>query len=216
MKIGILGTGMVGIALGTKLVQLGNQVMMGSRTVDNKAATEWAAESGSGASHGTFEDAAKFGEMILLCTNGQATLDALRMAGHDNLNGKTVIDTTNPLDFSGGTLKLTVCNTDSLGEQIQREVPGANFVKTLNTAGSTLMIDPKQIGEEITMFVCGNSDKAKGDAIEMLRNFGWTDIIDLGDISAARGMEMAVPLWMRIFTKWGTGTTFALKVARKK
>ena len=217
MKIGILGTGMVGTSLGTKLVALGNEVKMGSRTADNKAASDWTVANGKGASHGTFEEAASFGEMIIFCAKGDAALDVLKMAKPENLKGKTVIDTTNPLDFSTGVLKLTVCNTDSLGEKLQREAPDAHFVKTLNTIGTTLMVNPTLLGEDLTMFVCGNDASAKIQATEMLKKFGWKDIVDIGGISAARGQEMFLPLWLNVFMlSGGKDADFGIKLVRKK
>ncbi len=215
MKIGVLGTGMVGATLATKLVQLGHEVKMGSRKADSNEATDWAKANGNKASHGTFEDAAKFGEMIVISVKGDAALEVIKSAKPDNFKGKTLLDTCNPLDFSGGTMKLFVTNTDSLGEQIQRAVPDAKVVKTLNTVGSVIMTDPKRLGEEISIFMCGNNESSKKEVTEMLKKFGWTDIIDLGDITAARGMEMVLPLWARMFSTW-QHPNFAWKIVRKK
>ncbi len=134
MKIGVLGTGMVGEAIGTKLIQLGHEVKMGSRTANNEKAAAWVKQNGEKATQGTFADAAAFGEMLFNCTSGGASLEALKMAGAENLNGKVLIDIANPLDFSRGMPpSLLVCNTDSLGEQIQRAFPEAKVVKSLNT-----------------------------------------------------------------------------------
>jgi predicted dinucleotide-binding enzyme len=134
MRIGILGTGMVGQAIGSKLIQLGHEVKMGSRTADNEKATQWVKANGVRASQGTFADAAAFGEILFNCTAGMASLDALRMAGPANLKDKILIDIANPLDFSKGMPPtLAICNTDSLGEQIQRAFPDVKVVKTLNT-----------------------------------------------------------------------------------
>ena len=134
MNIGILGTGIVGNTIGTKLVQLGNKVMMGSRTADNNKAGLWVTAAGKGALQGTFADAAKFGDILFNCTQGKVSIEALTLAGKENLKGKILIDLSNPLDFSKGMPpSLTVCNTDSLGEQLQREFPETKVIKTLNT-----------------------------------------------------------------------------------
>jgi predicted dinucleotide-binding enzyme len=129
MRIAVLGTGTVGRTIGSKLVELGHEVTMGSRTADNENAREWVATAGGGAAQGTFEDAASGAELVFNCTGGAVALDALRAAGAANLAGKVVVDVSNPLDFSHGTPPtLTVCNTDSVGEQIQREFPDARVV----------------------------------------------------------------------------------------
>src|SRR5678816_4317824 len=142
MKIAILGTGMVGNALGTKLVQGGHQVMMGSRTANSDAGQEWLRSVGGKAQIGTFADSAAFGEIILDCTNGANSIAALRQAGAANLKGNSLISVSNPLDFSKGMPPtLTVCNTDSLGEQIQRVFPQAKVVKTLNTTNASVMVE---------------------------------------------------------------------------
>ena len=142
MRIGVFGTGMVGQAIGSKLVHLGHEVMMGSRDEANPKAVVWAKEEGGQhALFGTYANAAEFGELIFNCTLGTASLDVLRSAGAQNLKGKILIDTANPLDYSTPNWALTVCNTDSLGEQIQREFPDAKVVKTLNTVTANVMVD---------------------------------------------------------------------------
>ncbi len=211
MKIGILGTGMVGETIATKLVELGHEVMMGSRTADNEKAVAWAEK--AGASHGTFEDAAEFGNIIFLCVKGEAALDVMKMAG--GVDGKTIVDVTNPLDFSKGMPpSLLVCNTDSLGERLQSAFPQANIVKTLNIVNCELMVSPQKCGGEPTMFLCGNSAEAKKEALSILRQFGWKDVIDLGDITNARGTEMMLPIWLRTWAATGS-PHFAFKVIRK-
>ena len=145
MKIGVLGTGIVGRTLGSRLAALGNEVTMGSRTADNEAAAEWARTAGASAGHGTFADAAAFGQVLINCTSGMVSLTALRAAAADNLRGKLLIDVSNPLDFSGGMPPtLGVSNTDSVGEQIQRAFPEARVVKTLNTINCEVMIAPDE------------------------------------------------------------------------
>src|SRR6266446_10508391 len=162
MKIAILGTGMVGNALGTKLAQAGHQIMMGSRTANSDSGQEWLRSVGGKAQVGTFADAAAFGELVFDCTNGANSLAALRQAGVDNLRGKILIQVGNPLDFSKGMPPtLTVCNTDSLGEQIQREFPEARVVKALNTMNCRVMVQPSLLPGDHDLIICGNDDDAK-------------------------------------------------------
>jgi predicted dinucleotide-binding enzyme len=206
MKIAILGTGMVGNTLATKLVQIGHQIMMGSRTANSSAGQEWLRSVGGKAKIGTFADAAAFGEIVFDCTNGANSLDALRQAGAANLREKILIHVSNPLDFSTGQPTLTVCNTDSLGEQVQREFPDSLVVKALNTVNCALMIQPSLLPGDHNLFICGNDAAAKGEVTGWLCEwFGWknTNIVDLGDITGSRGMEMWMPIWLRLFGKFG-------------
>jgi 8-hydroxy-5-deazaflavin:NADPH oxidoreductase len=207
MRFGVLGTGMVGQTLAGKLVELGHEVTMGSRRARNEKAVEWAASAGEGASEGSFADAARFGEILINATTGAASVEALRSAGAENLAEKVLIDVANPLDFSGGRPPtLAVCNDDSLAEQIQRAFPGARVVKALNTVNAAVMVEPGSLGQSTAIFVCGNDQEAKGQVIELLETFGWLsgDIVDLGDISAARGPEMYLALWVRLMGTLGT------------
>ena len=206
MKIGVLGTGMVGDAIASKLVELGHEVMMGSRTPDNEKAAAWVKKAGDNASQGTFAAASAHGEIVFNCTKGMVALDALRAAGADNLKGKVLIDTSNPLDFSQGMPpRLSVCNDDSLGEAIQREFPDTRVVKTLNTMNCHIMVDAKRVPGEHTVFVSGNDAGAKEKVTGILRDwFGWRQVIDLGDISTARGTEGFLMLWIRMFGALGT------------
>ena len=216
MKIAVLGTGVVGRTIGTKLVSLGHEVVMGSRTADNADAAEWAAEVGTGASHGTFADAGARGEMIINCTAGIGSLDALTSVGSEHLAGKVVADISVPLDFSGGfPPSLFVCNTDSLGEQIQRAFPEALVVKTLNTMNCVVMVDPATVPGDHSVFVSGNDAGAKARVRDLLESFGWGQdrIIDLGDITTSRGTEMYLPLWLRLFGALDTAS-FNIKVVR--
>lgn len=217
MNVGVLGTGIVGRTLGTRLVELGHGVTMGARQAGNETAGGWVASvisvadlpapGSSSASAGTFADAAAFGDLVVNATAGTASLDALDRAGAANLAGKVLVDVANPLDFSHGMPPtLTVCNTDSLGEQIQRRFPDARVVKTLNMVSADVMVHPEIVPGPHTMFVAGNDAAAKDDVRRLLEGFGWptADLVDLGDIGAARGMEMYLPLWLRL---WGaTGT----------
>lgn len=204
MKIAVFGTGMVGNAIGSKLIELGHQVMMGSRTATNEKALSWAGSAGGNASAGTFEGAAAFGEIIFNCTKGLNSLDALKSAGEQNLNGKILVDISNALDFSSGMPpSLAIVNTDSLGETIQRAFPGLKVVKTLNTMNCYLMINPSLVPGDHSVFMSGNDEEAKDKVRELLRSFGWKEnnIIDLGDISTARGTEQLLPIWLRLWGK---------------
>ena len=215
MKIGILGTGIVGRTLGDRLAELGHEVTMGARQAGNETATSWAAAAGGRASAGTFADAAAGAELVILCTKGEAALAALQQAGGDSLAGKVLLDVTNPLDFSHGfPPSLSVCNTDSLGEQVQRAFPAARVVKSLNTMWCGIMVDPRRLQGNHLVFLCGNDEGAKGTVATLLREMGWRDeeITDLGDISGARGTEMVLPLWLRLYGKRGDGA-FNLAIA---
>jgi len=199
MEIGILGTGNVGQTIGSKLVQLGHSVMLGSRDAAKPRAIAWANDEGPHALHGTFRNAAEFGEIIFNCTLGAATLDALRQAGAENLNGKILIDVSNPIDYSTDKFTLTVCNTDSLGEQIQRTYPEARVVKTLNTVNCNMMVEPNKLPGRTNVFLSGNDPDAKETVMKILREwFRWKSVIDLGDISTSRGVEMYMALWTNL------------------
>ena len=157
---------------------------------------------------GSFADAAAAGELVVNATAGSASLAALTAAGAENLDGKVLVDVGNPLDLSAGMPPvLDPCNTDSLGEQIQRAFPLARVVKTLNTVNADVMVNPGIVPGTHTMFVCGNDDAAKADVRALLESFGWDagQLLDLGDITAARGMEMYLPLWLRLWGATGTG-----------
>lgn len=200
MKLGVLGTGMVGNTIATKLVQLGHEVKMGSRTAGNEKAVQWAKANGAKASNGTFAEAAEFGEIIFNCTAGAASLEALKLAGARNLKGKILVDISNPLDFSKGMPPtLTVCNTDSIGEQIQRAFPDVKVVKTLNTINCNVMVTPHIVPGPHDIFMSGNDAKAKAKVHEIVSDwFDWKSVIDLGDITTARGTEMYLALWVRL------------------
>ena len=215
MKIGILGTGMVGQAIGTGLVKKGHEVKMGSRDANNAKAKAWVGTAGTKASQGTFADAAKFGEIVFNCTGGGVSLEALKQAGEQNLAGKVLVDVANPLDFSKGMPPtLSVCNTSSLGEQIQAAFPNARVVKTLNTLNAQLMMDPSLMPGPHEIFVSGNDAAAKAQITKLLGEVGWKEIIDLGDITTARGTEMLLPIWIRLMGTFGT-PMFNFHLARK-
>jgi 8-hydroxy-5-deazaflavin:NADPH oxidoreductase len=215
MDIGILGTGIVGQTIGTRLVELGHNVMMGSRTANNQNARAWAKAAGHSASIGTYADAAKFGEILFNCTSGKGSLSALEFPKAVDLNNKVLIDLANPLDYSRGLPPtLTICNTDSLAEQIQREHPLLRVVKALNTMNVDVMVHPKRVHGQHDVFICGNDAGAKETVIMILMEwFGWESVIDLGDIVNARGMEMALPLWLSLQNKLGTNI-FNFKIAK--
>jgi 8-hydroxy-5-deazaflavin:NADPH oxidoreductase len=227
MQIGILGTGVVGQTLAAALESKGHTVMIGTR--DPKATLarntgnvfektpfrDWHAAH-AGVRLGTFTEAARHGEMLINATSGDGALPALEGAGADALGEKILLDVANPLDFSRGMPPtLTVCNDDSLAEQIQRAYPRLRVVKTLNTTNVYVMVNPAAVaGGDHSMFVCGNDADAKSLAKGWLREwFGWSDIIDLGDITMARGMEMLLPIWVRLLGALGT-PMFNFKIAR--
>jgi predicted dinucleotide-binding enzyme len=206
-KLAVLGTGAVGHAIGSKLIALGHEVMMGSRSAGNDKAAAWAAGAGAKASTGTFADAAQFGEILFNCTSGQGTMLALNAAGADNLRDKILIDISNPLDFSKGMPpSLSTAAGDSLAEEIQRAFPRTRVVKSLNTVTCTVMVDPGKIGGgDHEIFVCGNDAAAKAQVTTILRDwFGWQRIVDFGDITGARAVEAYVLFWVRAWGAIGT------------
>lgn len=215
MKIGVLGTGIVGRTIGAKLVELGHTVMMGARSAGNDTAATWAAQAGPRALHGDFSEAAAFGEILFNCTSGAGSLAALQQAGADNLKGKVLIDISNPLDFSRGMPpSLFVCNTDSLGQQIQRAFPEARVVKSLNTVNWKLMVNAALLPGDHFVFVSGNDADAKAQVTSILKEwFDWQTVIDLGDITTARAAEMMLPIWINLMGQLGT-SLFNFKIVR--
>ena len=226
MNIAVLGTGPVGQTLSAKLAELGHDVTIGTRDVDaTMARTEpdvfgnppfsvWRAEH-DGIAVATLSEVAGDADLIVNATNGGGSLEALEQVGEENLAGKVVLDVANPLDFSQGMPpSLFVSNTDSLGEQIQKRFPEARVVKALNTMNAYLMVDPSQVADgDHTVFVSGNDADAKADVTDLLRSFGWEDVIDLGDITTARGTEMVLPIWVRLFSALDN-PMFQFKVVR--
>ncbi|MET3921166.1 NAD(P)-binding domain-containing protein [Arthrobacter sp. UYEF20] len=226
MKIAVFGTGTVGPTVAAALSTLGHNVVIGTRDPQaTLARTEPGATGGPAfaqwhETHGqigvaTFADAAAGSEIIVNATNGGGSLEALTAAGAANLAGKVVVDIANPLDFSQGFPPfLAPVNTDSLGEQLQRAFPEARVVKTLNTMTASVMVDPVGVaGGDHSVFVSGNDAEAKETVKGLLTGLGHRDIIDLGDITTARGAEMLLPLWLRVWGSLGTGH-FNFKVAR--
>ena len=209
MKIGLLGTGLVGRTLAAKLVHVGHEVRMGSRTPDNPDAADWVQATGERASQGTFADAAAFGELVFNCTSGAASLAALEAAGAENLAGKVLVDVSNALAFTEGVpfpTGLFVDTTESLAERIQAAFPAARVVKTLNTMNTDVMVDPSTVPGAHDVFVAGNDEAARDAVKAILRSFGWGEeqIVDLGDLTGARGTELYLILWLRLFQTFGT------------
>lgn len=205
MKFAVLGTGMVGDAIGTKLVALGHEVRMGAREATNARAAAWVAARGEAASQGTFADACRFGEIVFLCTAGAAAESVVREAA-SALDGKIVIDVTNPLDFSRGMPpSLFTSRDESLGEIVQRAAPGARVVKTLNTVNCQLMVDASRLGGDHAAFLSSDDEEAKRTVHALLREgFGWRQVVDLGPLATARATESYLPLWLSLWGALGT------------
>ena len=211
MNIGVLGTGTVGEAIATALTKKGHNVKMGSRTANNEKAIAWAEKFKSHTSQGDFNDAAAFGELIFICLNGAYVLDALHSIDKKNLDGKIVIDITNPLDFSKGMppqILEGLGNSNSLGEEIQNALPKSFIVKTLNTVNYKLMVDAREVNKgDHHLFICGNDAEAKNKVKHFLvDNFHWKadHLVDLGGIEAARAVEAIVPFWVLVHRSLGT------------
>jgi predicted dinucleotide-binding enzyme len=204
-RIGVLGTGDVGRALGKGFVSRGHEVKLGAREAKNEKAQAWAQENGPRASAGTFADAAKFGDILVLATLWTGTKNAIEMAGPESFAGKVVIDATNPLDFSQGMPpRLALGHTDSGGEQVQRWLPKARVVKAFNIVGNAYMVDPKFQGGPPDMWIAGNDEAAKKKVGELLRDFGWPDPIDTGGIEGSRLLEPMCLLWVGYGARTGT------------
>ena len=213
MKVAIIGSGIVGQTLGKKLVELGHDVVLGTRDpkkLDEAkgwagSLSDWLNAVGNKATVATFAAAAAQCEIVINATHGMASLAALQTAGAENLQGKILIDVANELDFSQGMPpKSMAADTTSLGEKIQAAFPNTKVVKTLNTMSCAVMVNPKQLSDgNHTVFVSGNDPDAKATVTELLQSFGWTDIFDLGDITSARGTEMMMPIWLLAFGKLG-------------
>ena len=215
MKIAIIGTGIVGKTIASKLVELNHDVMMGTRNVSDKLAStqtdnygnppfgEWI-KTNSKVKLGSFAEAAAFGELVVNATNGSNSLTALILAGTKNLAGKVLIDISNPLDFSNGmppSLLPGLNNTNSLAEEIQRTFPDTMVIKTLNTMWCGLMVNPNLVGNgDHINFISGNNSEAKNKVIKLLNQFGWLDknILDIGDITGARATESLLPIWLKV------------------
>ncbi|HEX5400920.1 MAG TPA: NAD(P)-binding domain-containing protein [Pseudonocardiaceae bacterium] len=218
MRFGVLGTGEVGQAIASKLVSVGHEVRMGSRKADNEKMADWVERSGERASGGTFADAAEFGDAVVNCTAGVTSIEALTAAGDENLAGKLLIDVANAVIVSGRieAPALDRPNTDSLAERIQRTFPSAKVVKTLNTINCDVMVQPSLVPGEHVIFVSGDDDDAKARTVAMLGEFGWPAhrVIDLGDVASARGPEMYLALFSRLFLLYGLDAHFSIAIQR--
>ncbi|MGZ3837734.1 MAG: NADPH-dependent F420 reductase [Flavisolibacter sp.] len=211
MKIGVLGTGTVGEAIATALINKGHQVRMGSRKANNEKALAWVEKVSGEASQGNFNEAAAFGELVFFCLNGSHALEALQGLEKKNLEGKILIDLTNPLDFSKGMppqILQGLGNANSLGEEIQKALPATHVVKTLNTVNYKLMVDAREVNRgDHHLFICGNDDAAKDVVKHFLSdNFHWKGdhMVDLGGITSSRAIEAIVPFWVLVYRSLGT------------
>lgn len=227
MRIAVFGTGIVGQTIAGKLSELHHEIMIGTRdvkktmkrsdpgTYGNPPFSEWLKKNEQ-VKLGTFAESAAFGEMVISAVNGTGTLQVFEQAGKTNLSDKIIIDISNPLDFSNGfPPSLFVCNTDSLAERLQKSHPNTKVVKTLNTMNAMIMVNPGLIKGDHNVFISGNDSDAKSVVREILSSFGWQDkqIIDLGDITTARGTEQILPLWVRLYGKFQSGM-FNFHIAR--
>jgi len=209
MKVGVLGTGAVGIAIATALVEKDHFVMLGSRTTNNEKSSTWAKKS-EFASQGSFSDAATFGDLVFVCLNGEYALPVIKNLSRESLADKIVVDTTNPLDFSKGMPPAIIegFSHTSLGEEIQAAQPDAHIIKTLNTLNYKLMVDARIVNNgEHNLFLSGNNNEAKNKVKHFLcDNFHWKEerLIDLGGIQTARTVEAIVPFWVSVWQTLGT------------
>ena len=223
MKIGIIGSGVVAQTLGAKFIALGHDVVVGTRDplkLDEKkkmadSLREWLAKTGNKGRVATFAEAATHGDILINATSGDISIEALKMAGADKVGPKVLIDTANVLDFSKGMPPRALASQDNcLAEQIQAAFPNLRVVKSLNTITSSLMVNPRALKDgEHTIFVSGNDKPAKAQVGELLAALGWTDILDLGDLSTARAPEMYMAMWLRLWGATGTGVV-NVKVVR--
>ena len=194
-KIGIIGSGVVSQVLADGFLKHGYEVKIGSR--DTSKLNEWKNKAGEKGSTGNFSEAANFGEIIVLAVKGTAASEALKLAGENNLNGKTIIDATNPIDNKApenGVLRFFTNLDESLMEQLQTKFPGAHFVKAFNSVGNPMMVNPDYKGIKPTMFICGNDENAKKEVKHILDQFGW-ETEDMGKVEAARAIEPLCMLW---------------------
>lgn len=210
MRIAVLGTGSVGRTVSARLAELGHDVVVGTRDPEATAARDDA----PAAVLATYADAVRDADMVLNATSGLVSLEVLGGIGAEALAGRVLVDISNPLDFSGGfPPTLSVVDSDSLAEQIQRALPDTRVVKSLNTLTADLMVHPESLGEATTVFVSGDDGEAKAVVTDLLAELGHRDVIDLGDLSTARGQEMWLPLWLRVMGALGTAR-FNLKIVR--
>jgi predicted dinucleotide-binding enzyme len=205
-RVGVLGTGVVGRTLARRLAEVGHDVLIGSRAPQDDEGHIRIV---------TFAEAAEYGEVVVNATSGLVSIEALTLAGYPNLAGKPLADVSNSLDVSGGyPPRILSDDSTSVAEQIQAEFPDALVVKTLNTMNADVMVDPTSLRGPSTVFVAGNDDEAKAAVRSLLADLGWgaDQVLDLGDLTAARGLEMYVALWLRIYAS--VGPTFNIDVVR--
>jgi 8-hydroxy-5-deazaflavin:NADPH oxidoreductase len=213
MNIGIIGSGMVGKQLGLGLTKLGYNVKLGTR--DSSKLADWLKEAGNNASADSFEEAAKFGDINILCTFWAGTENAVNMAGKENFSGKILIDVTNPLDFSQGTPpKFAATPGNSGGEQIQRWLPDAKVVKAFNTINAFVMINPKREEGDPDFFYAGNNEDAKKEVVDIAKKLGWKSFIDFGNISASFWLESLTMVWIDYAFKYNIWS-HAFKLLKK-
>jgi 8-hydroxy-5-deazaflavin:NADPH oxidoreductase len=213
MRIAVVGSGVVGRTLAQGFVRLGHEVVVGTRDpAETGRREEWA---GSDLTLRAFGEVATDADLLVNATNGDASLAALEQVGAEQLAGKVLVDVSNPLDFSGGfPPTLSVKDTDSLAEQLQRAFPATKVVKTLNTVTASVMVDPGSVGEgDTTVFVAGDDEGARTQVRELLESLGWRDVVELDGLHNARGLEMYVALWVRLMGALGT-SEFNVKLVR--
>src|SRR5436305_5114229 len=207
-RIGVLGSGEVGRRLAAGFSSRGHHVMIGARDPGKPELREWLSGDGAGIEAGTFAEAAAHGELLVLAVLGDAADDAIAAAGPDNFSGKVVIDAMNPLDFSAGfPPKLSITGEDSLGERVQRALPDAKVVKAFNTIGNPYFVDPRFSEGRPTMLIAGDDEGAKRTVGEVLADFGWSDVVDIGGINGSRELEAICIAWVKIGGARGRGTT---------
>ncbi|MCL2581535.1 MAG: NAD(P)-binding domain-containing protein [Streptosporangiales bacterium] len=212
-KVGILGSGDVGRSLAKGFLRGGHDVMIGTRGAASASLRDWADGDGKGVATGTFEETAAHGDLLALALLGDIAEDVLARVGPGAFGGKVVLDAMNPLDFSGGfPPKLSLSGDDSLGERVQRAVPGARVVKAFNTIGYQCFVDPRFSGGVPTMLIAGNDDGAKAVAADVLADFGWPDTVDIGGIEGSRELEALCITWLKIVAVRGGSVDHGFKL----
>jgi 8-hydroxy-5-deazaflavin:NADPH oxidoreductase len=198
-RVGVLGSGEVGRRLAEGFRSRGHEVMIGSRDPSKPELREWVSGTGAGIEAGTFTEAAAYGDLLVLAVFGSSAEEVIADAGPDNFSGKVVIDSMNPLDFSGGfPPKLSIAGEDSLGERVQRSLPDAKVVKAFNTIGNTYFVEPGFSEGQPTMLIAGDDEAAKGTVADVLADFGWSDVLDIGGIEGSRELEAICIAWVKI------------------
>jgi 8-hydroxy-5-deazaflavin:NADPH oxidoreductase len=198
-RVGVLGSGVVGQQLAIGFSGCGHDVMIGTRDPDKPELREWLSGDGAGIRPGSFQEVGAHGELLVLAVLGDAAEQAIAAAGRENFSGKVVIDAMNPLDFSGGfPPKLSITGEDSLGERVQRALPEARVVKAFNTIGNQYFVNPQFSDGQPTMLIAGDDDQAKGTVTDLLADFGWSDVVDLGGIEGSRELEAICIAWVKL------------------